>query len=150
MLSGVRVEPYRPYHLQLMMAQGDIQEGQRGDLSYVPAGLARVFRIPGQAMAVIENEDKVLLCGGIIPEGPTSGLMWAVLAKSAGRHMTFLHRGVLRFIDMQGLRRIEATVEKGFGEGCRWLALMGFKYEGDMEAFGVDGKDHERWARVRR
>jgi hypothetical protein len=149
MLPGVHVEPFRPFHLQLMMAQGDIQPGQRGDLSYVPASLARVTRVPGQAMTVIEGE-RILLCGGIIPEGPTSGLMWAVLTKGAGRHMTFFHRGVLRFIDMQGLRRIEATVEKGFGEGCRWLKLMGFKYEGDMEAYGVDGKDHERWARVRR
>lgn len=149
MIRGVSVEPYRPYHLQLMIAQGDVQDAQRGDLSYVPANLARVFRVPGQAMAVLKGE-RVLLCGGIIPEGPTSGLMWAVIAKSAGRHMLFLHRGVQRFIDAQGLRRVEATVEKGFGEGCRWLALMGFEYEGDMRAYGVDGKDHERWARVRR
>lgn len=147
MLPGVTVEPFRTYHLQLMIAQGDIQHAQRGDLSYVPANLARVHRLPGSAMAVLEA-GRILLCGGIIPEGPTSGLMWAVLSKRAGRHMVFLHRGVQRFIQMQGLRRVEATVECGFGDGCRWLKLMGFKFEGVMEAYGVDGKDHERWARV--
>lgn len=148
MLPGVHVEPYRPYHLELMIAQGDVQEHQRADLSYVPANLARVFRLPGQSMAVLDH-GRVLLCGGIIPEGPRSGLMWAVLSKRAGRHMVFLHRGVLRFIEMQALTRVEATVEKGFGQGCRWLKVLGFQYEGDMRAYGVDGKDHERWARVR-
>lgn len=148
-MSLPAVTPFRMFDLQLMIAQGRVQGSQIRELSHVPANLARVARLPGSAMTVRVGES-VLLCGGLIPEGPRNGLLWALLSKDAGAHMLFLHRGVCRFIDSHNLRRVEATVECGFQEGCRWLTLLGFKSEGTMQAYGVHGEDHWRFAKVTR
>ncbi len=139
------VERYRLEHLRQLIDQG-VQPSQ---VSQVPATFASVALPPGLSMTVRDG-DHIVLCGGIIPTGPKAGLLWAMLSMDAGRHMTFLHRATLRFLDLEPLRRIEATVEASFPAGCRWLTLLGFKSEGLMEAFGEDGEDHWRFARVRR
>ena len=142
------VEPYRTYHLQLLIAQG-VQPSQIQQVSHLPASYASVERPPGLAMTARDG-DRIVLCGGIIPSGPKVGVLWAVLAASAGNHMVWLHRAVLRFLDIEPMRRVEATVEKGFPAGCRWLELLDFKYEGPLEAYGANGEDHLRYARIRR
>lgn len=130
-----------------MIAQGAVQSGQLHELSYVPAGYARLERLPGTALAVLEG-DRIMLCGGVLPEGPGRGVLWALLSAQAGAHMIFLHRGVKRFLEAQALRRVEATAVKGFDEGCRWLSLLGFKHEGEMPGYGLGGETHLRFGRV--
>lgn len=80
------------------------------------------------------------------------GLVWAAVAKDAGRHMLWLHRATARYLEAvqatHRLRRLEATVEKGFAVGCRWVELLGFEFEGEMRAFGANGETHLRYARV--
>jgi RimJ/RimL family protein N-acetyltransferase len=64
--------------------------------------------------------------------------------------MLFLHRATRRFIDLEPLRRLEASVEVGFPAGERWLELLGFEHEGPLRAFGANGEDHVRYARIQR
>lgn len=141
------VEPFRTYHIKLLMAQG-IQASQVQQVSHVPATYASVERPPGLAMTARDG-DKIVLCGGIIPTTSNMGLLWAVLAADAGQHMVWLHRATRRFLDIESRRRIEATVQEGFPAGCRWLELLGFEYEGPMRGYGDDGETHLRYARVR-
>lgn len=142
------VEPFRPFHLQLLIAQG-VQASQIQQVSHVPAGYASVTRPPGLSMTV-RNGDEILLCGGILPCGPGFGVLWAVLSDKAGRHMVRLHRATQRFIALEPWRRIEASVEVGFPAGVRWLELLDFKYEGPLESYGANGEDHLRYARIQR
>ncbi len=139
----IEVVPFKPHHVDLLRLQG-VQRAQR--LSHVPAPYATV--LPGPALTVFEGP-KVILCGGIATTSPRMGVLWALLSEHAGRHMVFLHRATLRFIDTEPVRRLEATCEKGFGAGARWLRLLGFSYEGDMPGFGDNGETHERYGRVR-
>lgn len=141
------VEPFRTYHIKLLMAQG-VQSSQVQQVSHVPATYASVERPPGLAMTARDG-DRIVLCGGIIPTAVHMGLLWAVLSADAGKHMAWLHRATQRFLDIESRRRIEATVEEGFPAGCRWLELLGFKFEGRMPAYGEDGETHLRYGKVR-
>ena len=146
-VAALEVVPFRPYHLDLIRAQG-VQPSQERTLSHVPASYAKVARPPGPALTVFEG-DRVILAGGILTVDQRLGQLWAVLAANAGSHMLSLHRGVLRFIECAHVRRLEATVEKGFTPGCRWVELLGFRYEGEMPGYGEEGETHLRYGRVR-
>lgn len=138
------VVKFQAYHLQVIEAQ----EGQARQISHVPGGCANLERAPGSALTVYEGK-KIVMCGGMLSFGSRIGLIWAVLAHDAGKHMLWLHRATARFIDMQSARRIEATIEKGFSPGCRWVELLGFEFEGEMRGFGDRGETCLRYALVR-
>lgn len=141
----MRVEAFRAYHLQLLIAQG-VQPAQLREISTVPRD-CESFSPAGVALTALDG-DRIILCGGIVPSAPQMGTLWAVLSANAGGHMVWLHRATQRVLQLQEWRRIEATVEKGFPQGCRWLRLLGFKYEGDMPKFGLNGETHLRFGRT--
>src|SRR5271156_1410416 len=113
------VETFRSYHIPLLIAQG-VQDAQRQGGSHGPVTYASVAKPPVLSMTVRDGES-IVLCGGILPTGPKQGVLWALLAAQAGQHMLFLHRATRRFIDIEPLRRLEASVAVGFPAGCRWL-----------------------------
>jgi hypothetical protein len=143
----VIVETFKPFHIELLKAQG-VQQSQVRQVSYVPAGWANLARIPGPALTA-RLGDSILLCGGILPVGPKMGILWALLSAQAGAHLLTLHRATQRFIAIDPPKRLEATVEKGFPQGCRWLELLGFRFEGEREAYGLDGETHMAYVKIR-
>jgi hypothetical protein len=151
-MGNVRVEPFQPYHLELLRAQG-VQREQQRELSIVPAAYASIGAPAGPKVTAFDG-DKVILCGGIALMQPATlehaavGQCWAVLAERASRHMQWLHYATKRFITMDKWRRLEASVEKDFRAGCRWVELLGFEYEGEMRGYGSNGETHLRYARV--
>lgn len=142
----IEVELFKPYHIDLLLAQG-VQLRQVSQVQ-VPASYASLARLPGPAFTGRVG-DQILMCGGMIPMGPAMGVLWALLSEAAASHMLALHRGVRRFLEINPPRRLEATVEKGFPQGCRWLELLGFKAEGEMPGYGLQGETHIRYGKVR-
>lgn len=142
----MRVVPFLPYHVDLLRAQG-VQGAQLRAVSHVPAQYASVARPEGPAVTAFDGE-KIVICGGIAKYSANSGICWALLSADSGNHMLFLHRAVKRFITLTPWRRLEATVEKGFGAGCRWVELLGFRFEGEMLKYGEDGETHIRYGRT--
>ena len=139
------VEPFKSYHLDLLRAQG-VQGAQLAEVSIVPVTCASLAPPPGPAVTVFHGE-QILLCGGIVERLPAHGECWALMADEAGRHMTWLHYAVKRFLTMQRWMRLEATVEKEFSAACRWVTLLGFQFEGEMPFYGLHGETHLRFAR---
>jgi hypothetical protein len=139
------VEPFKPYHIDVLRAQG-VQSAQLRAVSHVPDTYASVP--PGPAVTVRDG-DHILICGGINNYAPHRGMCWALLSPDAGKHMLWLTRAVKRFIEIHPWRRLEATVEEQFGAGCKWVELLGFEFEGRMRGFGDDGETHLRYARVK-
>lgn len=138
------IRPFLPYHIDLLRAQG-VQGAQLNEVSIVPGGYAIVP--PGIALSAFE-EERILICGGIIPLAPSHGVCWALLSMRAGKHMQALHYAVRRLITLEPWRRLEATVEEGFPMGCRWLELLGFVCEGAMPKYGLNGEMHLRYGRT--
>jgi hypothetical protein len=143
----ITVRPFKPYHVDLLLAQG-VQHSQARAISHLPGSYASVAPQgpPGPAVSAFVG-DRVLICGGIIPMAPKRGICWALLSEHAKQHMTWLHYATKRFITLDRWQRLEATVEEGFGAGCRWVELLGFKYEGSMPHYGDDDETHLRYAR---
>lgn len=92
-------------------------------------------------------DGKPIGSAGIIRTGFGAGLLWAYLSDCG--HFIRIHRSALRLLDMfDDFRRIEATTECTFANGCRWLEMLGFEFEGVMRKYGPDGADHARYARL--
>lgn len=96
-----------------------------------------------------EVDDVILGIGGLLPQWENRALIWALVSESAGNHFPAIHKSVQRFINAAPFRRIEATVDVGFKQGCRWIELLGFEIEGYMKAYRPDGADMLLYARVR-
>ena len=96
--------------------------------------------------------DQVLGCGGVSLIWPGRARCWCVLTNQIPQHCwVSVHRHVLRLLDQTpalGVRRLEADTALGFGSGSRWLRMLGFEDEGVSRAFGPDGADFRRFARV--
>lgn len=138
------VRPFQPYHVDLLRAQG-VQGAQLNEVSLVLGPCANVP--PGPAVSAFDG-DRILICGGIAKITNTNGVCWALLSEEAGKHMHSLHFAVKRFITLQPWRRLEASVEEGFGAGCRWVELLGFQLEGRMLKYGERGENYLRYAKV--
>jgi hypothetical protein len=142
----VIVEPFRSYHIDLLRAQG-VQGAQLAEISLVPFACASLAPPRGPAVTVFDR-DRIVLCGGIVVQAPGRGECWALMADGTSKHMTWLHFAVKRFLSMQRWQRLEATVEESFGQGCRWVELLGFQFEGKMLKYGLNGETHLRYART--
>jgi hypothetical protein len=141
----MRIEVFKPYHVDLLRAQG-VQDAQITEVSIVPASYAQMARPEGPAVTAFEA-DRIMICGGIAKISANHGVCWALMSPEAGRHMLFMHRAVQRFITSQPWKRLEATVAEGFTPGCRWVEMLGFKFEGPMPFYGPAGETHLRYGR---
>lgn len=141
------VEPFKPFHVDLLRAQG-VQSAQVREVSIVPASCALLPWPKGPAVTARDG-DHILICGGIIEHSEKRGTCWALLSAEASRHMLPITKAVKRFIEIYPWRRLEASVEEQFGMGCKWVELLGFSFEGRMPLFGDDGSTHLRYARVK-
>lgn len=140
------VEPFQPYHIDLLRAQG-VQAAQLREVSIVSGAYALNAAPIGPAVTARDG-DHILICGGLRIDAPKRATCWALMAADAGKHITALHRAVQRFISLDEWIRLEATVEEGFTPGCRWVELLGFQFEGRMLKYGPSGETHLRYARV--
>ena len=98
-----------------------------------------------------EHDGKIIGIAGLGVHWAGRAEAWCLLAREVPtRAWPAIHRAVVRVLAENGYRRIEATAKTGFRQGQRWLAMLGFVPEGEMPAYGPDGADHMRWARIRR
>lgn len=92
------------------------------------------------------RDGSVLLCGGIATfHVEQENWLWSFVAKNAGSRMLTLHRHVSRFLAEHPVE-LMASTQKGFGPGCRWLAMLGFKLCGEDEIAGTEHLVYRRQA----
>lgn len=138
----MNVITFEPEHI----AHIDPQASQAAWVSRATAQYLLNLKAMGPAFTGV-IDGKPIGSAGIIRTGFGSGLLWAYLADSG--HFLRVHRSALRMLDMfSDFRRIEATTECTFANGCRWLEMLGFEFEGVMRKYGPDGADHARYARL--
>lgn len=81
---------------------------------------------------------ELIACAGVVDER----YMWAILSRTAARHMLALTRVGRRMLALYPERDIDTHVAQDFGPGCRWLQMLGFRLEHTLPKFGPDGSDH--------
>lgn len=96
-------------------------------------------------------DGRVVACGGFCPLWEGNVRAWAVIAGDiGGAGMVALTRVVRRGMDACTARRIEVEVDSQFPQAHRWVKMLGgFEWEGRMRKYSPDGRDCDRYARVR-
>jgi RimJ/RimL family protein N-acetyltransferase len=140
----MNIIPFEPEHV----GQIAIQAQQMFTLSALPPKYLWGLKVMGPAITA-EDNGKIIGCAGVAHIGSWMGTLWGFIAADAGPYFVRLHKCAKRLIEIPQVQRIEASSEVSFKPGCRWLELLGFEAEGVMKAYGIDGADHMRYARVR-
>lgn len=92
---------------------------------------------------------EILGVAAVASQWDNRAMALVLLSQNAGKRFHSIHRAVYRFLDVCGVRRVEATVDVGFDAGDRWMKMLGFEYEGLMRAYRPDGADMKLYARIR-
>ena len=93
-------------------------------------------------------------CAGIVVLRSGVGEGWIILRQPVNGHGVWIARTVWSLLDRWqaegGLRRVQATISADHPEHAALLRLVGFQYEGPLEAYRPDGGNSWMYARVRR
>jgi hypothetical protein len=135
------IEPFKPAHLDEI----DLQPAQTSWRAHRDPAYAEML---AQHVAVTARKDgQVLACAGVISLERDVGHAWAFVAR--GQRMIRFRHHVRRLFEVSGKRRILASTEADFPQGCRWLELLGFRRIDPIETLaGPDGRAHLLYVRV--
>ena len=98
-------------------------------------------------------EDKPIAAAGVIPIWGGVGQGWVIVDEHAPEKFSLvraMRRGMRDIVANAPFHRVQADVRKAFPQGQKFLRMLGFTYEGPLDAYSVDGKDYERFAFVSR
>ena len=115
--------------------------------------LLHYYAAHGPAFTIL-NEKEIIGIAGVVILWPGVGEAWTFLNPSFKRYAKSIHRAVKEklqeIMDTFNLHRVQTTVLDGFEAGIRWVKRLGFEEEGIMKAYGPNGEDFIRFARVRK
>lgn len=149
--GGLDVRPFQPPDL-LLLEPGAAQRAEMdaADPAWRGKG-ARILR-DGPAWTGL-RDGRVVGCAGLSRVWTGRAVAWCLLGADIPKPAWIaIHRAVAaRLADAQArlFWRIEAESAAGWPPGERWMRMLGFEREGFARAFGPDGRDFTRWAKVR-
>jgi hypothetical protein len=145
----IDLAPFEPADLVEMELQAQQVAEMAGLGDWMPAASALAAAGP---CWTVRYGGRVIAAGGVRVIWQGRGEAWAFVGDVPRRVWPALHRLVRRALDRLaadlGLRRIEAACAYGWPPGRRWLSLLGFQEEGLALAYGPDGRDFWRCARI--
>lgn len=138
------IVPFEPWHMTAIC----LQPSQRWMGPIITEKHAEAMKHSGPAYSLVDGAE-VIACSGIMHMWENRAQVWALISERSGRCFVRIYRAMDKFLKMQDVRRIEATVDAGFIEGHRMLRMLGFVYEGKMRAYLPTGADSYLYARVK-
>lgn len=126
--------------IELQPAQAHMRE------FLTPAFLAKLAS--SDPAYTVSHDGSPLVCFGFYRWNAQAGIVWAYPACGLGRRMITVHRYAARAIGtLQG--QVYAAIEQGFACGQRWIELLGFDRIGHVDSYGLAGRPHDIYLRVR-
>lgn len=135
---------FKPEHLQMMI----VQEQQAWMDSMMKDQDYGAALVSGGPCFTLLDDERVVICAGLVHLWENRSQAWAVISRDAGRHFVRIVRAMRAFLDQQTIRRIETTVDSDFMQGHRLMQMIGFQREGLMKHYAPDGRDCVLYARV--
>lgn len=109
------------------------------------------MRVEGMSWSA-EVDGEVVASAGLIPLWAGVAEAWMIGGDSVGRHQVKVARQLRRMFDdvmwHRKIYRAQANVHHKFEKAIRLAEWLGFKNEGLMRRFGVEGDDYFRFAKV--
>lgn len=141
----VNVEKLEVRHIQELISSG----AQRIRAEIIPEEMKAVCQQPF-AYAFIDDQGKIIGAAGAVELWSNRSELWAMLDRESGKHMVSIHRTVVKILKILPFRRLEATVDKDFEQGHRWVKLLGFTMEAEtLRAYNPDGRDSSLYALIK-
>ncbi len=139
----IALEPFKLEHIEQMR----VHPSQARSLSVYATDEYR-DALAGSLSYTLRVNGEIALCGGVMDlyEDRGVGHLWSLFGELAPRHMRAVHGVVARFISVSGKRALVATTE--CASACRWLRLLGFKFDHTEEDFAGTGTAHAVYVRV--
>lgn len=135
---------FKPQHLAALRLQA-VQQASQGLMS-IEHG-RQIDESAGRAFTAL-LDGRPIGCAGVMELWPGRGYGWAYISDEATLHFRRIHRYALKALSKMPWRRIEAAVDVHHARGARWVAHLGFEFEGVARAWTPDGRDIQQWARV--
>lgn len=131
----------------------DLRELDRIDLYHENTVLERyqfLSELPNNFTFI--HQDKVICCGGIIELWAGVGEGWMVGSEHIDKFpiafFKVMNNKLMDVVLDRGLRRVQVTCNAKFHRSMAWLEKIGFKQEGLLKEYGVNGDDHYYYARL--
>lgn len=101
---------------------------------------------------MLENEDTIIGCGGVIKQWPGVGTWWLLASRDVKNHTRTFFVSAQNLIDLihrhHNFHRFQAFVDPDQPRHIRFVEALGFTFEGKMIQHTVDRKDHLLYART--
>ncbi len=144
-MSTPRIIPFKPEHLAIIRAR---------DATVVSAdyiSLGRAYEDLGPAFSG-ECDGEILGSAGIAMFWKGVGEAWVWVPDEVTARPVFFHRSVKQMLEeikrAKKLVRIQTTVKLHDVAANRWIQRLGFKPEGKMPRYTIEGEDVMRYAIV--
>jgi hypothetical protein len=102
--------------------------------------------LTGPAFTVFHGEH-ILIAGGLLRTADSDPMLWSLLSRHAHKDFLSIHRITMRFLSSERGPKL-AAVDKQQFKNCRWMSLLGFRYEGTLPRFGPDLRDRYLFSRA--
>lgn len=142
----MRVEKLKAEDLRWLKSQ----PRQKHLAEFLDENQIRVTAASDFSYTVFSDDDRVMMCGGLVPYWAGRAGAWATFNKDCRKEFIGIHRVVERFIKVAPFKRIEAPVDVNFEPGHRWVKALGFTLEAPlMKSFLPNGVDCSLYSRVK-
>jgi len=95
------------------------------------------------------KDEKILACCGMTEYWKGRAESWILLDQDIGSAFFGAAKAIKEIMKHCGIKRIEASVHKGFSKGERFVKLLGFKKEADcLKSYFPGGIDAVLYAKV--
>jgi len=149
-MTKLTVRQYEPkdfLNIELMDYEKKCREGQPIEM------WARIKKMAGPAVTVIDPENRIVFCCGIHDLWPGVGEIWAVFSPLSKKYPDtwIVARDLLnQHFSQNGYVRLQAALDPvDCPESIRFDERLGFKAEGLMRRYGPHGEDRILYALVK-
>lgn len=102
-----------------------------------------------ECYTLINSEKEIVACAGVIEYWPGRVEAWMFFHPKCKKDFLGIYKIIKKFLKTRRFRRVEATVNKDFVNGHRWVKAFGFKLEAEtLKKYGLFGEDSSLYALV--
>ena len=139
---------FKPSHLEGLNTRVPMPHGQ-GWPEMAVRGRFYADNGPGYTLLV---RGRIIVCAGVVLFHARAGEAWVVSTPEVEKYPVLFHKSIKRglgfIMEEFELNRVQALVSAQWPRAGAWIERLGFSREGIMAAFGPDGSDYIRYAKV--
>jgi hypothetical protein len=148
----MKLVKFEPEHIMLTQLRESDRETMGALTAREKIRLLDSYKYAGPAWTLVDKDNLVVACGGVVMMWSGVGEAWIVFSTRAKRYPVALFKYVdkaLKAITKTfELHRVQTVCIWGHEAGYRWLEKLGFRQEGRADRYLPGGQDVMRFRRL--